>query len=143
MAHFVTTIESTLAPADAFAYMADFTNAVRWDPSVSRAVRVGDGPIGVGSQFDLVARFGGKDVPLRYTAVEHEPPGRVVLEAQRPGFTSRDTITIAPAEGGSAVHYDAALEFSGFRRLLGPLMQLVFARVGAQATAGLRAELNP
>ncbi len=143
MARFVTTIESTLAPADAFAYMADFANASRWDPSVGRAERVGDGPIGVGSQFDLVARFGGKDVPLRYAAVEHEPPSRVVLEARRPGFTSRDTITIAPAAGGSTVHYDAVLEFGGFRRLLDPLMNLVFARVGARAAAGLRAELNP
>jgi hypothetical protein len=143
MAHYETTIESTLDPAAAFAYMADFTNASRWDPSVSRAERVGNGPIGVGSEFDLVARFGGKDVPLRYTAVEHEPPSRVVLEAHRPGFTSRDTITVAPAEGGSTVHYDAVLGFDGFRRLLDPVMQLVFARVGAHASEGLRAELNP
>ena len=143
MAHFATTIESTLAPADAFAYMADFANAARWDPSVSRAERVGDGPIGAGSEFDLVARFGGKDVPLRYTAVEHEPPGRVVLEAHRPGFTSRDTITIAAAGSGSTVHYDAVLAFSGLRRLLDPLMGLLFSRVGARAAAGLRAELNP
>jgi Polyketide cyclase / dehydrase and lipid transport len=143
MARFVTTIESTLAPADAFAYMADFTNAARWDPSVSRAERVGDGPIGAGSEFDLVARFGGKDVPLRYRAVEHVPPSRVVLETHRPGFTSRDTITIAQAAGGSTVHYDAVLEFSGFRRLLDPLLNLLFARVGARAGAGLRTELNP
>jgi hypothetical protein len=143
MARFVTTIESTLAPADAFAYIADFTNAGRWDPSVSRAERVGDGPIGAGSEFDLVARFGGKDVPLHYAAVEHVPPSRVVLEAHRPGFISRDTITIAPAAGGSTVHYDAVLEFSGFRRLLDPLRNLLFARVGARAGAGLRAELNP
>jgi hypothetical protein len=143
MARYVTTIESTLDPAAAFAYMADFTNAVRWDPSVSKAERVAGEPSGKGAQFDLVSRFGGRDVALRYTAIEHDPPGRVVLEARRHDFTSRDTITISPAPGGSTVHYDALLEFHGLRRLLDPIMHLLFQRVGARASAGMRAELNP
>jgi hypothetical protein len=143
MARYVTTIESQLAPAEAFAYMADFSNARVWDPSVSEALRAGGGPIGVGSEFDLVSRFAGRDVRLRYTIVAYEPPGRIVLEARRPGFVSRDTITIEPAEHGSDVHYDATLTFGGIRRLLDPLMQRVFDRVGTGAAAGLQSALNP
>ncbi|HST26667.1 MAG TPA: SRPBCC family protein [Gaiellaceae bacterium] len=137
MARYVADIESKLAPEEAFAYMADFSNARHWDPSVSKAERVGDGT------FELVAKFGGKDVPLRYTAIEHDPPRLVVLEAARPGFVSRDTITVSPAPGGSIVHYDALLQFGGARKLLDPLMQLVFSRVGAKAKAGLETALNP
>ena len=137
MARYVTDIESRLSPEEAFAYMADFSNAKHWDPSVSKAERLDDGT------FDLVAKFGGKDVPLRYTAIEHDPPRRVVLEAARPGFVSRDTITVSPAAGGSTVHYDARLEFGGARKVLEPLMQLVFSRVGAKAQAGLETALNP
>jgi hypothetical protein len=40
------------------------------------------------------------------------------------------------------VRYDASLEFTGVARLAGPLMQLVFDRVGARAAAGLRDALR-
>ena len=123
--------------------MADFANAAVWDPSVSHAERIGDAPVGTGSAFDVVARFAGRDVKLRYVVVGFDAPRRVVLEAQRPGFTSRDTITVEGAGNGSVVQYDARLDFSGIGRLLDPVMQRIFNRVGANATAGMRAALNP
>jgi hypothetical protein len=143
VARYLTRIESALPQAEAFAYMADFANASVWDPSVSEARRLGSAPIGMGSAFDLVARFGGRDVPLRYAIVEYDSPRRVVLEAQRPGFVSRDTITVDPAEHGSVVHYDATLAFGGLGRLFDPVMQRIFNRVGARATVGMQTALNP
>ena len=143
MARYVTTIESALPQVEAFAYMADFANARFWDPSVSEARRVGEAAVGIGSAFDLVARFGGRDVPLRYEIVEYASPRRVVLEARRPGFVSRDTITVEPAGNGSVVHYDATLAFGGVGRLFDPVMQRIFNRVGARATLGMQTALNP
>ena len=143
MARYVTTIPSALPQVEAFAYMADFANARRWDPSVSEARRVDEAPLGLGSAFDLVARFAGRDVPLRYEIVEYDSPRRVVLAARRPKFSSRDTITVEPAGDGSIVHYDATLAFGGLGRLLDPVMQRVFDRVGARATLGLQTALNP
>jgi len=137
MARYSTTIPSALPQVEAFAYMADFANARLWDPSVSEA------PLGLGSAFDLVARFAGRDVPLRYEIVVYDPPRRVVLEARRPGFVSRDRITVEHVGDGSIVDYDASLAFGGLGRLLDPLMQRVFDRVGARATIGLRTALNP
>jgi hypothetical protein len=142
MAHYATTIESTLSASEAFAYMADFANAREWDPSVSTAAPLGEGPVGLGSAFDLVARFAGRDVPLRYEIVEYEEPKLVVLEARRPGFVSRDTIAVEPAEQGSVVRYDATLAFRGLGRLVDPIMQRIFDRVGAQATTGMQTALN-
>ena len=143
MARYVTKIESALPQAEAFAYMANFANARVWDPSVSEARPVGVAPIGIGAAFDLVARFGGRDVPLRYEIVEYDSPQRVVLEARRPGFVSRDTITVEPAGNGSAVHYDATLVFGGVGRLFDPVMQRLFNRVGTRATRGMQTALNP
>jgi hypothetical protein len=82
-------------------------------------------------------------VPLRYEIVEYDAPRRVVLEAQRPGFVSRDTITVEPAESGSVVHYDATLAFGRLGRLFDPVMQRLFNRVGARATLGMQTALNP
>jgi len=143
MARYITEIKSALSQAEAFAYLADFANARLWDPSVSEASRVGETPIGIGSAFELVARFGRRDVPLHYEIVEYDSPRRVVFEAKRPGFTSRDVITVDPAADGSVVHYDATLAFSGLGRLFDPVMQQVFNRVGARATLGMQTALNP
>jgi len=143
MARYRTTIESALPQVEAFDYMADFANARLWDPSVSEARRVGEAPVGIGAAFDLVARFGGRDVPLRYEIVEYDSPRRVVLEARRPRFVSRDTITVVPDASGSIVHYDAMLAFGGIGRLLDPVLQRVFDRVGARATLGMQTALNP
>jgi hypothetical protein len=41
------------------------------------------------------------------------------------------------------VNYDAALAFSGLGRLFDPVMQRIFARVGARATLGMQTALNP
>jgi hypothetical protein len=143
MARYVTTIESKLSPAEAFAYMADFSNARQWDPSVVEASRSGEGAVGSGSTFDLVVMFGGRKLPMRYEIVSYEAPRLVVLEARQPTYTSRDTITVtAAADGGATVHYDALLEFTGFGRLLDPIMQLIFNRTGDKAAAGMRAALN-
>jgi len=143
MARYVTRIESRLSPEDAFAYMADFANARVWDPSVSAATRTSDGPVALGSTFHLVSRFAGRDVPLDYTIVGYEPAQRVVLEARKPGFVSRDTITLEPAGTGSVVNYDALLELAGVRRLFDPLLQRLFNGIGGRATEGMQAALNP
>jgi hypothetical protein len=90
-----------------------------------------------------VARFGGRDVALRYEIVEYDAPRRVVLEARRPRFVSRDTIDVETAGDGSIVRYDASLSFGGLGRLLEPVMQRAFNRVGARATTGLQTALNP
>jgi Polyketide cyclase / dehydrase and lipid transport len=143
MARYVTTIGSRLPPEQAFAYMADFENARSWDPSVSEARREGGGPVGLGSAFRLVSRFAGRNVSLRYTIVRYEPPRLLVLEAEQPSFLSHDEITVERDGDGSAVRYDARLEFRGARRVLDPLLQLIFNRVGARAATGMARTLNP
>jgi carbon monoxide dehydrogenase subunit G len=143
MAHFAATVESRLPQSEAFAYMADFANTQLWDPGVRSAKRVGDQPIGVGTTFDVVARFVGRDVPLRYTIVEFDAPRLIVLEANGKAFAARDAVTVEPSGEGSTVSYDAGLAFNGVGRLFEPLMQVLFARTGARAIVGMRAALNP
>jgi Polyketide cyclase / dehydrase and lipid transport len=138
MARFVTTVPSQRSQADAFAYLADFENAREWDPSVTEAHRITDGPLGVGAEFAVVSKFGPRQVSLRYRIVRYEPDRLVVLEARSKGFVSTDTITVEAAGDTSRVTYDAVLAFGGLGRLADPLMQVVFNRVGRKAEARLR-----
>jgi hypothetical protein len=142
MTSYATEIRSSLPPAQAFAYMADFANAQQWDPSVASAQRQGDGPVALGTAFAVVTRFARRSLELTYTIVEFEPPVRVVLEARRK-FVSRDTITVAADGEGSLVRYEAVLAFGPVGRLFHPVMQRVFDRIGEHAKAGLVAALNP
>ncbi len=142
MARYVTTIDSSLSPSAAFAYMASFDNAREWDPSVVEARRLDSGELGKGSAFHVVSKFAGRSVPLRYEITEFDAGRRVVLEAWNGTFGSVDTITVVPAGAASRVTYDARLVFKGVSRITDPLMQLVFNRVGKKADASLRIHLN-
>jgi hypothetical protein len=142
MTSYATEIRSTLPPAQAFAYMADFANARFWDPSVASAQQQGAEPVGLGTAFDVTTRFARRSLELTYTIVEFEPPTRVVLQARRK-FVSRDTITVVPDGTGSLVRYEALLAFGPVGRLFDPVMQRVFNRIGEKAKAGLERELNP
>jgi hypothetical protein len=143
MARFAAAISSTLSQQDAFAYMAAFENAAEWDPAVTETRRLTAGEPRLGAQFHLVSRFAGREVALIYEIVRFEPPHAVELEARNPSFRSRDTITVEPATTGSTVRYEALLDFSGVRRVLEPLLQAAFDRVGRAAEAGLQQALNP
>lgn len=143
MASYSTTIKSSLEPEQALAYLADFTSAATWDPSVVDAERIDTGPVAVGSHFLVKSKVAGSTVPLDYKIIELVPAQRVALRAVTKRLTSRDTITVVPAPGGSVVTYQAELTLNGAWRLLDPLLSLAFTRVANKARDGLRTALNP
>ena len=53
-----------------------------------------------GLDVDLVVRFAGRSIPMRYAITSYREPNVVVLESRLPRFTSRDTISVAPAATG-------------------------------------------
>lgn len=68
---------------DTFLYLADFTHLPEWDPGIARVTRLDAGPLARGARFDVVARFGGREVPMTYELVQYDETVRV----------SRDVIT--------------------------------------------------
>jgi hypothetical protein len=143
MAKYRTTVESKMSPDETFEYLADFANAPEWDPGVVEGERLDDGPLGVGSRFQLVARFLGRSVPLEYRIVALERPRRVVFEADERTVHSIDEIRFAPKDSGTAVTYEADLRLKGrLGRALDPVLALVFSRIGDRATGGLREVLG-
>lgn len=137
MARYRASIETPWTPHDAFAYLSDFSTTAEWDPGIATSERVGAGPIGVGSELRLVARFLGRRAPLTYRIVEHEPPREVTFVAENAAVVSRDRITLQPTPMGAEVTYDADLRLKGALRLADPVLRLAFGRVGDRALAGL------
>lgn len=142
MARYMGTIRSPKAPAEAFDYLADFSSVAEWDPTAVRARMLGDRP-GLGTEFEVVVRFAGRELPFTYRTTEFERPRRIVLRAESSAIVSEDTITVrALADGGSEVTYDADLRPKGLMRLADPILALLFKRLGDNAAAGLREKLS-
>ena len=137
MARYLVNVRTPMAPADAFAYMADLRNFAAWDPGVDRVDQVrGDGG-GPEAAFDVAVKVAGRAVSLRYDTVTYDAPTTVVAFAENSVLTSLDTITVAPAGSGSIVTYDAVLKLKGPLGVADPLLARSFVQIGDRAAAGL------
>lgn len=144
MAHYRTTIDSVRSVEDTFDYMARFSNARFWDPTVVDASLTSPEPVGQGSTFSLSIHSMGRTSEWRYKVIEFTPSSKVVLRAKRGSLVSLDTVTVRARPGGGAeVTYDADLRLSGLARFADPLLNMAFQRLGARAKAGLARELGP
>lgn len=134
------TVETSAPPERVFAYLSDFTNTVEWDPgTVSTTRRTGDG--GVGTVYDNVSEFNGRETELVYEVVRHEPPRLVQLRGDNKTVTAVDTVEVRPLGEGSSVTYTADFTFRGLARLAVPFLGKAFARLGDEAETGLREAL--
>ena len=142
MSHYRTTVSSRWDVATAFSYMANFANAQIWDPGVDRAHQLGNQEISLGTQFELVASFNGRQLPLTYEITVFEPPHRVVLRAETNMVLSVDEITFDPRGDCTDVTYDADLRTRGWFKVAAPVVALMFNGIGDRARVGLERELN-
>ena len=140
MPRFVDTVPSPAPPEQVFDYMADFSSAAEWDPTVTEAEALDPAP-GPGARFRVVVKTLGRETEYLYETVSYERPNRVVVRAETSSVISLDTITFAPAGTGTEMTYDAELTLKGAARLLELPMRVGFGRLAENAKAGLEREL--
>lgn len=143
MARYIGTIETPKPVEEVFDYMADFTSVERWDETAVRAVRLDDGPPGLGARFRVTVRFAGRENDFDYETVAFERPDRLVLRAENGSVVSEDEVTVRPLPtGGTELTYDARLQPKGLMKLADPVLGILFKRLGDNAAAGLARELD-
>jgi len=135
---YTASISSTWSVDEAFTYMGDFANAQRWDPSVTSAHRIDDGPLATNSAFELTVRFAGRDKTLRYAVTSIDPPRTVVFMSLTGSLLSADTLTFVPRANGCEMTYRAELRFTGIAAVANPLLGLLFRRLGDRTRDSLR-----
>lgn len=139
MAHYSATVPSTWPAETSFAYLSRFDHVSEWDPGIKRAKPLDTGEPRVGSKYEVVSSFLGREIVFVYKITDLDVGRRTVTLVGKSGSTtSIDTITVA-ADG--AVTYDAKLEFSGLLKLSNPLMQVLFQKIGDNAKKGLKEKL--
>jgi hypothetical protein len=137
------TVDTALPIEAAFPFIADFADNPVWDPGTASARRLDDGPLGVGSAFELQVRMGGSTMPMTYRITAFEPNARVELHGVGDRVRARDDIRFSTTpSGGTHVDYVADLELTGLWRLLTPFLGGTFRRIGEQARDGMQRALD-
>jgi carbon monoxide dehydrogenase subunit G len=127
---------------EVFALVGDFANAERWDPGVASSHAATEGPVGVGSRYDLIVLFNGRRLPMTYEVTAYEPPHHVVLKGSGSTVNAMDDIRFEATDQGTRIRYTADLRLKGPLRLLEPAMRGKFAAVGRSAMMGMREALE-
>lgn len=136
-------VETRLPQQQAFAFIADFGNASRWDPGIATSKPADDAPIGTGKRYGLGLRMQGRVVPMEYFISEYEPPRRVVLIGEGSRVRAIDTIEFEPgANGGTRITYTADIRLTGLLGLVQPFLGGAFAKIARDAMNGMRATLD-
>lgn len=136
------TLEVARPLDDVFAFVGDFANTKDWDPGVEDARKVTDGPIRVGTRYEVDVVFNGRKLPMTYDVEVWEPPHRVVLRGDGKTIRAVDDIRFEATAGGTLIRYSADLRLKGLLSLLEPLMKKRFAHTGEAAMDGMRQALE-
>jgi hypothetical protein len=99
-------------------------------------------PVGAGSEFKVVVRSLGRELPFVYRISTFDRPHVVELVADTGRLRSEDTITVGREGEGSTVTYNAYLTAQGVAQLANPLLAVALRRIGDAAAAGLRAVIT-
>ena len=151
MATFHTSLWIPRSPADVFSFVSDFRNAPRWDPRTYSAVMVTDEPIGLGTRFELQGGLLTKSVhdelpsflrgnaTLPSESVEFDPPHVVAFRGETKTTRYHDRIQLSDENGGTRLIYDAELVLTGLLKIGEPAFQLLFEKIGHDATSPIPA----
>lgn len=117
-------------------YLADFANAIDWDPGTVRCKRVGDGPIEAGAHWDNVTKFLGRESEIDYR-LEYLGPERILLIGENKTVTSIDDIALRTVPGGTEITYLSDVTFHGAAKIADPLTIPMFSKLGNETAANL------
>jgi uncharacterized membrane protein len=117
-------------PADeVFAVISDFSRNPEWQGGMKSAHWTSEPPTGVGSTYQQVARFLGRDVITTFEVVDYEPGRSVTIESRKSSFPITVTRSVEPL-GRDRTRVSARIEGEPgrFFRLFGPLLRLLAER---------------
>lgn len=143
MARITETLYVPAAVDDAFDLIADFASTERWDPGIRSARRLDEGPIGLGSRFQVQLGLGPLAAPLVYEITTYERPGRVVLTTRGPVHRGEDDVRFRETDSGTEVVWDAEFAVRGpVGAVVDPFLGVGFRRAARGAVDGLAGALG-
>ncbi|UCD42783.1 MAG: SRPBCC family protein, partial [Chloroflexota bacterium] len=111
-------------PSDeVFAYISNFENNPKWQSGQIEARFTSEGPLGVGSTYDQVAKFLGRRIVSTFEVLEYEPNCKVKASSTSGSFPITFTRMAEPRGEGTEVTAIIEGDASGFFKLAEPLLK--------------------
>ena len=122
-------IEIACDPDEVFTFVADHTNAPRWQDGLDAVERV-SGPLGVGAEHVFVRTFAGRRIESRNRFVAYDNARRFVeFEIPTGLITGRASYRVEPLnDGRSRLRSTMRFRINGPWRLVTPLLTRVMTR---------------
>ena len=129
------------APGEVFDFVADQTNATRWQSGIAEIRRLTDGPPGVGTRHAFVRTLLGKHITGENEYVEFEPGHRVTFRTTSgPGLLA--SYIVEPVDAGASLTATVELDASGLMSIAEPLIAAALRRDVDANLARLKAILE-
>jgi uncharacterized membrane protein len=126
----IVTVDIDRPTGEVFAFLEEVENNPRWLGGMQSCTWTTPPPVRVGSRYEQVARFLGKEIRTSFEVTEHQP-GRLVTISSREGSSFPLTVArlVEPLDdGGSRVTETVHSDPRGFYRLAQPLLRLLVRR---------------
>lgn len=128
---------------EVFDYLADFTHTTQWDPgTISTMRRSGDG--GVGTTYDNVSEFLGRQVELVYETITHARDRRIRFRGRQRWSTTTDDLALRDlGDDRTEIQYRADFSFGFPIALAAPfVVRPKLAALADETVASLRRALE-
>ena len=115
--------------AEVFDFIADMSNNPRWQKGMQSCEWTSDGPIAVGSTYDQVAGFLGKEIRTSFKVTEFDAGERIRIESTS-GPLQLDIVRSVEPNGTDASTVSAVIrgDSSGLFRIADPIMKFMVNR---------------
>ena len=119
-------------PADVFAYIADMSNNPTWQKGMQSCVWTSEPPLHLGSTYDQVAKFLGKEIVSSFEVTEFVEGEKIRIESTKGSMPLDITRSVRGSGDGSEVSATVRGDSGKLFRIASPLMKrLVQASVRA------------
>jgi len=106
-------------------FLTEFRNTPKWDIGVLETKQISEGPAGLGTTFQNIGPFLGRNSVREYKVTEYEPNKKVAVKLiTQEKFIRQAEVsyTFNPAKNGTKLTFMGMIEFSGFFKLIQPIL---------------------
>ncbi len=120
-----------------FDFVADDRNEPRYNPVMKSVELMTRDPIGVGTQFRLIAGSRGQPVEMITTLVAYERPRHIALETHMSAMDIHGSLNFDSVPEGTRMRWSWEIVPRGVYRLMGPVLAQLGARQEARIWAAM------
>lgn len=115
--------------SDVFEFLADMSNNTLWQKGMQECRWTSQPPVRIGSTYEQVAHFRGKEIVSSFEVAELEPGRRIRIVSTRGPIPLDITRTVEPTnDGNAAVTAMVKGDTGGMFRLAAPFMSAIVGR---------------